>query len=577
MDGNALDLTLRRALANEQAALLELDRIDCEESLSTFVRGGWRFIDPAPLVWGWHLDAIAEHLQGVMLGHIRNLLINVPPRSSKSSMISVAFPAFVWAQRERGPLAGPQVQFLCASYAQPLSNTLSIKCRSLMQSRWYQERWGDRFQLAGDQNRVTRFNNTENGYRIATSVDGGATGEGGNVLIIDDAVSAKEGNSEAHRLAANEWWDTTMSTRLNNPEVDARIIVAQRLHEDDLPGHVLDKDDGNEWTHLNLPMRYESDRHCVTVLMWDEEGQPAKTWQDPRLVEGELLCPARFTDRVVSRLERDLGPYNAAGQLQQRPEPKGGGIFKYEWWQPFGNPTDLADPLYRKYPKFDYVVASLDTAYTEKQENDFSAMTLWGVWSGRALPISPARADREGNRYNTGEESRWRDAIDATKIMLVWAWQERLDLHSLVKKAAQTCKDFKVDRLLIEAKASGISVAQEIRRLYLNESWGVQLINPGNLDKVARAYSVQHLFSEGMIWAPYHGDQPRSWVEPVMRQMASFPKATHDDLTDSATMALRHLRDVGFAVRSAEIEEEIDRSLTYRGKPPAPLYPGCGA
>lgn len=564
-------LKFRRALANQDEALLELDRIDCEESLSLFLQGGWKFIDPAPCVWGWHLDAIAEHLEAVIAGQIPRLLINVPPRSSKSSLISIALPAYIWAQRKIGPLSGPQVQILCASYGQSLSNTLSTKCRRLIQSSWYQERWSKRFQLSGDQNAKQRYDTDKNGYRIATSVDGTLTGEGGDVIIVDDAVSAKEALSEAHRVGANEWWDTSMSTRLNNMRTGAFIVVAQRLHEDDLPGHILNKDQG-EWVHLNLPMRYESDRHCVTVLAVDENGTPTKTWEDPRLLEGELLAPSRFNDREVNLLESELGPFNAAGQLQQRPEPKGGGIFKFEWWKPFGNPDNEKDPMYMKYPKFDYIVASLDTAYTEKQENDYSALTVWGVWSGRSMPITPTMVDQAGNRVSN--EPRWREAIDATKVMLIYAWQERLALHELVTKAAESCRQFKVDRLLVEAKASGLSVAQEIRRLYINDTWGVQLINPGSLDKVARAYSVQHLFSEGMVWAPFIGREPRKWADMLMRQMASFPRAAHDDLTDSATMALRHLRDIGFAVRVAEINEAVEESLEWRSGNSKPLYPG---
>lgn len=569
---HALEQQFLSALSRPKDALLELDRLECEDNLSDFIRGGWQYIDPAPYIGGWHLDAIAEHLEAVAWGQIKRLLINVPPRTSKSSITSVGFPAWVWAQRERLPLAGPQVQILSASYAQSLSNRDSTKTRRLIQSPWYQERWGHRFQLMGDQNAKWRFDTSEGGYRLSTSVDGGLTGEGGAIIIIDDAHNAKEALSEAERMNVVDWWDTSMSTRLNDPKTGAFIAIMQRLHEDDLAGHILSKSEG-EWTHLNLPMRYESDRHCVTVLAWDEEGEPAITWEDPRTEEGELLCPDRFGETEVRSLERALGPYNAAGQLQQRPEPKGGGIFKREWWKPWGNAEGESPDAYRKYPPFDYVVASLDTAYTEKQENDYSAMTVWGVWSGRTHPITPTIIDQMGNRINS--EGRWNDFIDAPRIMLVYAWQDRLALHELVTRAAFECRRWKIDRLLIEAKASGISVAQEIRRLYAGENWAVQLINPGNLDKTARAYSIQHLFSEGMIYAPAIDGQYREWADAVITNMASFPRAAHDDLTDSATMALRHLRDVGFAQRVDEMEREVDESLAYRSSRPAPLYPGC--
>jgi predicted phage terminase large subunit-like protein len=268
-------------------------------------------------------------------------------------------------------------------------------------------------------------------------------------------------------------------------------------------------------------MEYEVGRHCETSV----------GWTDPRSEEGELAWPERFPEASLAPFKRL--PYMWAGQYQQRPEPRGGGIFKRDWWQEWEPPDG-------KFPLFDYVVASLDTAYTEKQQNDPSALTMWGAW---------------------------RDAKDNRKIMLLHAWRERLELHPLVEKVAATCRRFKIDRLLIEAKASGLSVAQEIQRLYANELWGVELINPKAQDKVARAYAVQHLFSDGLIYAP-----DRAWATMVQDEMASFPKATHDDLTDTATQALKHLRDIGLAVRRDEHQMDMNRMMEHRRKP-GPLYP----
>ena len=155
----------------------------------------------------------------------------------------------------------------------------------------------------------------------------------------------------------------------------------------------------------------------------------------------------------------------------------------------------------------------------------------------------------------------------APRVMLMNAWTERLSLPDLVAKVADTCKKMKVDNLLIEAKASGISVAQEIRRLYGHEQWGVQLINPGAIDKVARLYSVQHIFSEGMIYAP-----DRSWADAVIHQCATVPKAKHDDLADTTSQALKYLRELGLLVRAPERLAELDRGREHRGKALAPLY-----
>ncbi len=516
-----------------------------ESSLIEFLQSGWRYIDPAPYIHGWHLEAIAEHLEAVTRGEIRRLIINIPPRCSKSSVVSVGWPAWTWAQRYPGPISGPQVQFLFASYAQSLALRDSVKTRRLIESPWYQERWGKHFQLTGDQNTKIRFENDRGGYRLATSVDGSLTGEGGACIVIDDAHNATEMESEAVRESTLLWWDEAMSTRLNDPKTGAYVIIMQRLHEQDLTGHILSKNHG-DWCHLMLPMRYDTTRHCVTKI----------GWEDPRTKDGELLCPERFGEPEVRDLEKRLGPFATAGQLQQTPQVRGGNIFKREWWQLWEAPDG-------KFPMLEFVLASLDTAYTEKQENDPSAFTVWGVFR-----------DKHGN----------------SKVVLLHAWEKRLELHGpeiprlpgestaayikraspewgLIEWVAHSCRRFKIDRLLIEAKASGITVAQEIRRLYANEGWGVILIDPKSQDKVARAYSVQHLFADGYVYAP-----EREWSDMVIDQMAAFPKAARDDLTDSTTQALRHLRDIGFAIRRQE-RAQADEEMAKHRSIDTPLYP----
>ena len=393
----------------------------------------------------------------------------------------------------------------------------------------------------GDQNTKGRFQNDKRGERLITAVDARVTGEGGNIIVVDDPNAANEVLSEATIEATTEWWDGTMSTRLNDIKNGAFIVIQQRLGELDLTGHILETDTG--WTHLCLPMKYEADRSFVTAI----------GWEDPRREEGELLWPERFNEEQVADLARRLGPWKAAGQLQQRPEPKGGGIIKREWWQPW---EDGAFPL------MDYIVASVDTAYTQKQENDYSAMTVWGIFSGDVVAQSTKTFQEDG----TVEVGRTY-AQQHGRVMLMNAWQEKLELHELVNKIAQTCKAMKVDKLLIEDKAAGHSVAQEIRRLFGYENFAVQLINPGNYDKMARLYSVQHLFADGLIHAP-----DRSWSDQVITQCGTFPKARHDDLVDTVSMALRHLRDAGLIVRGSEHTAEIRQGMQHLGKKPPPLY-----
>ena len=322
-------------------------------------------------------------------------------------------------------------------------------------------------------------------------------------------------------------------------------------------------------------MEYDPSRHCVTYYPGGKV-----LFEDPRTTDGELLFPDRFPPKVVEAYKATMGKYAYAGQMQQMPVPRGGGIFQWDWWNLWGNPDDPNDPVFKRFPQCEYVVASLDTAFTEKTENDYSALTIWGVFRDPLPKIDRAEMGRiaQANSYRP-------------KIILMHAWKKRLPLHGpdveredwesdyqyrqraqkswgLVEWVRDTCSRFRVDRLLIESKASGISVAQEIRRLNRDEMWGVQLVDPGNQDKVARAYSVQHLFSDGMVYAP-----DRDWADMVKTEMATFPKVTHDDITDTATQALKHLRTIGLAQHGNEIDADVHRALRQSPTPPKPLYP----
>lgn len=521
------------ALANPTAALAELDRLEFEGSLLRFLESGWKYIDPALLRSGWHLKAVAEHLEAVTRGEIRRLLINIPPRMTKSTLVSVAWPAWTWAQREILPLSGPHVQFLHASYAQSLSLRDSVRCRRLISSSWYQALWGDRFELASDQNAKQRFENDKGGYRLSTSVGGALTGEGGAVIVVDDPHNTVEIESEASLVETTMWWDESLSTRLNDPKTGAYVVIMQRLSELDLSGHILEQNVG-QWTHLCLPMEYEPRRHCVTKL----------PWSDPRTEEGELLAKDRFGPGELAELKARLGPYGAAGQLQQLPVPRGGGIIKTQWWNiwpphgekflPDGRP---AQPL--QYPKMDFVLAALDTAQTEKEENDPSALTVWGIWTNEfGLP----------------------------QVMLMEAWAERMDFHHLMEKLILTCRKRSVDRLIVENKNIGLTVVQEINRLVRTEEFSC-FAEPIQGDKVARAHSCVPVFSAGLVWTP-----ERRWARAVVDECASLPKGKHDDLADSTTLAIKHLRRTGLLQLPAERQIDLRNAIALPGQTKALPY-----
>ena len=555
---SASPIDILRKLGPEQLAQAKkaADRILAERHLHVFAKQGWRYLDPAPFIDGWHLEAVAEHLEAISRGQIRNLIINQPPRTMKSILTSVAFSAWTWAQKSdpNYPLVGPGVQFLTASYAQSLSLRDSVKCRRLIESPWYQSNWGDRFKLTDDQNTKIRFENDKGGYRLATSVGGALTGEGGSIIIVDDGHNTIEAESDAIRRGTLEWWDEALSTRLNDPKTGAYIIVMQRLHEEDLTGHILSKDNGS-FTHLMLPMRFDTTRVCVTDL----------GFEDPREEDGELLWPERFGEVEVEALERALGPYATASQLQQSPSPRGGGIIKREFWQLWEGPLDAHGR--EQFPMLEYVVGYLDTAFTEKQENDYCAMSVWGLWLSKDVP----------------------------KLILLNAWQKHLTLHgpmfdeseypgwagmskaerdTIMRKhwgvcewANHTAKRFNCDTLLIENKANGIDVANEFRRLYRDAPFSVQLDDPGRRDKVARAHAVVPMFADKMIYAP-----DRDWAELAISLCANFPKIAHDDLVDTVTGALLYFRRSNLAALRSERLQEEEALKKYRPKS-RPLYP----
>lgn len=283
-----------------------------ENYLKHFTRQAWHVLEPTTaFVSGWHIDVICEHLEAVSRSEITRLLINIPPRHTKSLLVSVLWPCWSW-------IHNPSSRWLFVSYGQDLSTRDSVKCRRLITSQWYQEMWGDKFAITSDQNQKTRFENDKTGYRLATSVGGMLTGEGGGFLIIDDPHNVKEAESDTIRESILRWYDEVLSTRLDDPKTGAKVIIMQRVHERDLSGHVLQKEAG--YTHLCLPARYETDRRCTTVL----------GFSDPRKEEGKPLWPALYGDKELTELENSLGSYAAAGQLQQRPSPRGGGMFKID-------------------------------------------------------------------------------------------------------------------------------------------------------------------------------------------------------------------------------------------------------
>jgi predicted phage terminase large subunit-like protein len=401
-------------------------------------------LEAVEFVQGWHIDAIADHLTAVTTGQIRNLLINVPPRHSKSTIVSVMWPAWEW-------ITHPERRWLFASYAESLAVRDNVRCRRLIGSAWYQANWGDRFQLTGDQNTKGRFENDRGGHRVALGAGGSATGEGGDRLIVDDAHNIATVESPEVRRGVLDWFDVVWSTRRNDPKTTARVIIMQRSHCDDLAGHVLEQ---GGWEHLCIPAEYEGDRRTTSI-----------GWSDPRQAEGELLWPARFGPTEIADVKRQLGSFAYAGQYQQRPVPAGGGVWKRDWFR-FYRRADLP-------PKFDMVVASWDCAFRDVKTSDFVAGQLWG---------------RKAADFYLLDQVHGRFDFPATL-------QKVRDLNARAR--------WPVNATLVEAAANGVAVIQTLQR----EIPGLIPISPQG-GKESRAAAIAPMIEAGNVLLPMSEEEP---------------------------------------------------------------------
>jgi len=317
-----------------------------------------------PFVDGMHFRAVCDHLQAVSEGRIRHLIVNIPPGHAKSLLTAVFWPAWVWIDHS-------EARWLFSSYREPLATRDSVKCRRLIESEWYQERWGDRYQLTGDQNQKQRFENDRTGYRVVVPMSSG-TGERGDYVVVDDPHSVDQAQSDAERTSAVDWWNGSMSTRLNDFATGHKIVIQQRLHEADLTGDLLVR---GGYQLLCLPAEFEPDRRCSTSI----------GWEDPRTVFGQLLWPEKVTQADIENLKNTLGSYRYAGQYQQRPSPAGGGMLQKHWWrywQPKGanlkpvqvklpNGTIELRPAVNLPVQFDMILQSWDMAFKDTKKSDF--------------------------------------------------------------------------------------------------------------------------------------------------------------------------------------------------------------
>jgi len=441
------------------------------------VRAAWHVLEPtSELKWGWSLDAICEHFEAVTNGEVKKLLINVPPGCMKSLLTGVLWPAWEW-----GPKGRPGLRYLGTAHKQDLGVRDNLKCRRLIQSEWYQERWP--MKLTSDQNAKTKFENEHTGFREAMAFTS-LTGSRGDRVLLDDPLSVDHANSEPDLKAAEITFTEALPTRVNNDE-SAIVVIMQRLNEKDTSGIILQRELG--YVHLCLPMRFEAERKCTTSI----------GFQDPRTVDGELLFPERFPEETVASLERTMGSYAAAGQLQQRPAPREGGMFKKAWF-----------PIVRAIPAGTRFVRGWDLAATEGA-GDWTA----GVKIGR----------QKNGRFIIAGVARDRKATAGVEQMLV----------NTASQDGYMCE------ISIPQDPGQAGKAQA--SYYIGKLAGYTArATPESGDKETRAGPLAAQAEAGNVDV-VEGD----WNEQFFDEITVFPNGSYDDQVDGASRAFNALAESG--------------------------------
>jgi predicted phage terminase large subunit-like protein len=422
-----------------------------------------------------HIQIMAAKLADCLMGRGSNrLIISLPPRSLKSITASVAAVAWLLGK-------DPTKQIICASYGQDLADKHARDSRRVMMSSFY-KRLFPRTRLSSQKLSVNDFMTTEQGFRMATSVGGVVTGRGGDVLIIDDPLKPEDALSETRRISVNDWYDNTFLSRLNSKEDGIIIIVMQRLHQDDLVGHVLER--GEKWEVLSFPAIAEADERYVV-----------NTALGPFVYErkaGEVLDPKRESLKKLLELKQLIGTYNFSSQYQQNPTPPGGSMVMIDWLKPY----DPAGPK----PRFSVILQSWDTANKSGELNDYSVCTTWGMYDGHFY------------------------LLDVVRL--------RLNYPDLKRKVVEQIAKFNPSIVLIEDKASGTQLIQDLRA---EGQFRVKPYpTPPQTDKVMRLHAQTAKFEGGLVHLP----SSAPWLAEYVRELTTFPGGKFDDQVDSTTQAL---------------------------------------
>ncbi|HYL33441.1 MAG TPA: phage terminase large subunit [Stellaceae bacterium] len=425
---------------------------------------------PAP-----HIEVIAAKLEACRSGKIRRLIINLPPRHFKSHCASVAFPAWVLGH-------DPAAQLICVSYGQELADKFARDTRSIMLSAWYRRLFPTRL---ADRHAVYDFVTTRQGTRMATSVGGVLTGRGADIIIIDDPIKPEDALSAPRRTSANEWYDHSLLSRLNDKANGCIIIIMQRLHQVDLVGHVLEQGD---WEVLSFPAIAEKDETHVIETIFGRSAFKRTT--------GDVLHPEREPRAILEAIRRTIGEYNFSCQYQQNPMPLGGAMIKQDWLKSYASGEEPAH--------FDEIIQSWDTANKASELSDFSVCTSWGIKNDFCYLLHVFRA--------------------------------RLNYPDLRRKVKELAEHFHADTVVIEDKASGTQLIQDLK------SDGVFCVEPyepaPGSDKIMRLHAQTAIFEGGRVLLPSEA----GWLGDYVNELTGFPGTRYDDQVDSTAQALDYMR-----------------------------------
>ncbi len=485
----ALNQTLDRVRAELAARRREAERATLEadaeavrercKTLYGFVREAWRVLEPnEPFVDGWHIEAICLHLEAVSYGQIQNLLINVPPGSMKSLLVSVMWPAWEW-----GPFGRPDLTYMSGSYEQTLAWRDNGRMKRLVESEWYQHHWPLPLTKRGEK----LFANAQGGERRARAFNS-MTGGRAKRVIIDDPHSTTTAESDETRAQTIKTFREALPDRVSNPETDPIVIIMQRLHSKDVSGTILEL--GLDYVHLRIPMEYEADNPCRTVI----------GWKDPRKRDGELMCPARWSKKVIAKLKHAKGSYAWSGQYQQRPVPREGGLFKREYF---------AGRIVKAIPRGTFLVRHWDLAATELKATDTRGARTAGVKLGKTPDGRYIIADLKVAAY------------------------EGAKVRKLIKAIAET--DGKGVHIQVPQDPGQSGKTQSKDLVAMLDGWVVHRLRETG-DKVTRAEPIAVQAEAGNVDI-LQGD----WNEEFLTELCLFPGGPRKDIADALSGAHSYL------------------------------------